>query len=198
MNRCVILTIGLLFPYGTLQAQEYVDPHQPFVEAGVIGQDFVGPASVGNQEPLFLYDDLERWKHGWVRAMPYYAGYHSFRPYNYHHVFSQSQTAAGWGMSPVLPYSQQFWHRYENQADLSGRAYTSAAPAEPGRFGTQNAPPGLVPLPRTAAHADHSPVAPVQYGDWPYEAANSVLPVPAQSRPAARTSPYLLNGPTLP
>lgn len=69
-------------------------------------EEFVGPASVGSSEPLFSYDDLERWKHGYLQIMPYYGGYHSFRPYNYKQVISQSQTAAGWGLSPddaVLP-----------------------------------------------------------------------------------------------
>ena len=85
--------------------------------AGIgMAQDFVGPASVGSNEQLYPYDDQEKWKHGYLKEMPYYHGYHSFRPYNYHHVYSQSQTAAGWGMSPTSPQSQQFWHKYESMA----------------------------------------------------------------------------------
>ncbi|MFG0333045.1 MAG: hypothetical protein ACF8TS_06745 [Maioricimonas sp. JB049] len=96
-------------------------------------EEFVGPASVGSGEPLFSYDDLERWKHGYLQIMPYYGGYHSFRPYNYKQVISQSQTAAGWGLSPTMPYSQQFWHYYEEQADLTSPALSSqAAPATTG------------------------------------------------------------------
>ena len=91
---------------------------------------YLGPASIGSGEPLFRYDDQERWKHGWVRAMPYYEGFHSFRPYNYHHVFSQSQTASGWGMPAVMPYSQQFWHRYEKMADLTNGDHSPVAPYE--------------------------------------------------------------------
>lgn len=88
-------------------------------------EEFVGPASVGSSEPLFSYDDLERWKHGYLQIMPYYGGYHSFRPYNYKQVISQSQTAAGWGLSPTMPYSQQFWHHYEQQADLGAPSFRS-------------------------------------------------------------------------
>lgn len=82
-----------------------------------LAQDYVGPQSVGSsQEQLYPYDDQEKWKHGYLKEMPYYHGYHSFKPYNYHHVFSQSQTSSGWGMNPNTPYSQQFWHKYENMA----------------------------------------------------------------------------------
>ena len=81
-----------------------------------LAQDYVGQASVGSNEQLYPYDDQEKWKHGYLKEMPYYHGFHSFRPYNYHHVYSQSQTAAGWGMNPNAPQSQQFWHKYEAAA----------------------------------------------------------------------------------
>jgi len=81
-----------------------------------LAQDYVGPDSVGSSEQLYPYDDQEKWKHGYLKEMPYYHGFHSFRPYNYHHVYSQSQTASGWGMNPNSPQSQQFWHKYQNMA----------------------------------------------------------------------------------
>ncbi len=81
-----------------------------------LAQDFVGPESVGSSEQLYPYDDQDKWKHGYLKEMPYYHGFHSFRPYNYHHVYSQSQTAGGWGMNPQSPYSQQFWHKYQTMA----------------------------------------------------------------------------------
>ncbi|RLS56682.1 MAG: hypothetical protein DWH91_05965 [Planctomycetota bacterium] len=85
--------------------------------AGVgVAQDYVGPSSVGSSEQLYPYDDQEKWKHGYLKEMPYYHGQHSFKPSNYHHIYSQSQTAAGWGMNPNAPYSQQFWHKYEQAA----------------------------------------------------------------------------------
>ncbi|WP_417848094.1 hypothetical protein [Thalassoglobus sp.] len=124
--------------------QQYVDSGQyvnegQFVDQGqyvpdgqfVEGGDFVGGASVGSQEPLFTYDDQEPWKHGYIKVMPYYHGYHSFRPYNYHQVFGQSTTAQGFGMSPVMPYSQQFWHRYEKMADLSQGNHEPVYPGTP-------------------------------------------------------------------
>lgn len=95
------------------------------------GGEFAGAGSVGSSEPLFYYDEQERWKHGYIQMMPYYHGFHSFRPYNYHHVFSQSSTAQGYGMSPVMPYSQQFWHRYEHMADLSQGNHEPVFPGNP-------------------------------------------------------------------
>ena len=78
----------------------------------VLAQDYTGPSSIGSQETLFRYDDQEPWKHGWKKQMNYHEGWHSFRPYNYHHVYGQSQTAAAYGQS--MPYSQQWWHRYQS------------------------------------------------------------------------------------
>ena len=89
-------------------------------------QDFVGSSSVGSSEQLYPYDDQEKWKHGYLKEMPYYHGYHSFRPYNYHHVFSQSQTAAGWGMNPTSAQSQQFWHKYEQMASPGSPMYSQS------------------------------------------------------------------------
>ncbi|HVJ67470.1 MAG TPA: hypothetical protein VM510_05765 [Caulifigura sp.] len=75
-------------------------------------EPYTGPSSFGAQETLFRYDDQEPWKHGWKKQMPYHEGFHSFRPYNYHHVFGQTQAAAAYGQS--MPYSQQWWHRYQS------------------------------------------------------------------------------------
>ncbi|MCA9088449.1 MAG: hypothetical protein KDA90_07405 [Planctomycetaceae bacterium] len=114
MNRWIFSACAILAMTRGGWAQDYIGAGQEFVGSG---QEFVGPGSVGSNEPLFSYDDQERWKHGWIQAMPYYGGYESFRPYNYHHVFGQATTAQGWGMS--MPYSQQFWHRYENMTNLA-------------------------------------------------------------------------------
>jgi len=67
-------------------------------------------------EPLQRYDAPYPWMHGYVQEIPAYEGYAAFRPYNYKHVFAQSQAAGGWGMSPTMPYAQQFWHRYRKRA----------------------------------------------------------------------------------
>lgn len=95
------------------------------------GGPFVGQGSIGSNEQLFYYDDQENWKHGYLKEMPNYHGFGAFRPYNYHHVFGQSTTAQGFGLSPVMPYSQQFWHRYEHMADLSQGNHEPVYPAIP-------------------------------------------------------------------
>ncbi|MEZ6055769.1 MAG: hypothetical protein R3C01_03600 [Planctomycetaceae bacterium] len=89
----------------------------------VSAQDYIGGGSFGSSEPLYNYDDQESWKHGYMQVMPFYGGFHSGRPYNYHHVFSQTQTSVGWGLPHGMPYSQQWWHRYEAMAD-PGRSMT--------------------------------------------------------------------------
>jgi len=123
-----LLGWGLLA--GSVQAQDATFVPEATQNLGY-GGAYNGPGSVGSSEPLFRYDDQERWKHGWVRNVPYYEGFHSFRPYNYHHVFSQAQTAAGWGMPATMPYSQQFWHRYEGMTDLSRGDHSPVAPYVP-------------------------------------------------------------------
>lgn len=111
-------------------AQDFGTPPSPVMTEPGYADAFLGAASVGSNEPLFYYDDQEPWKHGYIQAMPFYGGYRSFLPYNYHNVFGQSQTAAGWGMSPTLPYSQQFWHKYEHLVDLSQGDHSPLTPYE--------------------------------------------------------------------
>jgi len=168
-------------------------------------EEFVGPASVGSSEPLFSYDDLERWKHGYLQIMPYYGGYHSFRPYNYKQVISQSQTAAGWGLSPTMPYSQQFWHHYEQQADLGAPVLSEhPAPAvEPDygvvlqpRAGRTVAAPPTFDAPQFVAPQVSGPqfqtpsatppagVSPATFQQPQFSAPQFRAPAPAKSRPS--------------
>lgn len=95
------------------------------IDGGFGGMEYIGSGSIGASEPLFDYEDRESWKHGYQQVMPFYGGYHAGRPYNYHHVFAQTQTSVGWGMPRGMAYSQQWWHRYEKMAD-PGRAETEA------------------------------------------------------------------------
>lgn len=144
------------------------------------GQEYLGPASVGSNEPLYPYDDQDPWKHGYLQVIPFYGGYHSGRPYNYHHVFSQTQTSVGWGMPHGLPYSQQWWTRFEPLGD-PGRAMT-----EPNGYFGQVAPPL-----RSQEWAGYSPPA----GSWgdpgPYFPTTAVSPVQYQagSEPQRELSP---------
>ncbi|WP_437185087.1 hypothetical protein SH668x_002177 [Planctomicrobium sp. SH668] len=159
-----ILSLGLMTSVTQAQDAGYIPPST--LDVGY-GGSYNGPGSVGSNEAMFRYDDQERWKHGWVRNMPYYEGYHSFRPYNYHHVFSQTQTAAGWGMPATMPYSQQFWHRYQGMTDLSRGDHSPVAPYVP--------PPN---------EFDHYP-KPLRQGS-----AIPPSPTGAMNRPGAQSSPY--------
>ena len=77
-------------------------------------------AQAGCSEGRYPYDAPDPWLHGYFQETPAYAGFHVFRPYNYKHVFAQSQIAAEWGASPTAPYSHQFG-RSTSQTDRSGR-----------------------------------------------------------------------------
>jgi hypothetical protein len=156
------------------------------------GGDYYGPASVGSSEPLFSYDDQEPWKHGYLQVMPYYGGHHVFLPYNYKSVFAQSQVAAGWGMPNVMPYSQQFWHRYEQQADLSQPRPAPEPLPQPGFFPPTSVPQSTVPqswyMPTSQA------VSP--QGAMP---AGYAAPVPQSRAPAVPTRRMpVQRGPRLP
>ncbi len=59
----------------------------------------------GCGEARYAFDAPEPWLHGYFQETPAYGGYRAFRPYNYKHVFVQSQIAAGWGAQPTMPYS---------------------------------------------------------------------------------------------
>jgi hypothetical protein len=161
MFRPIRVAFVCMLIAGTAEAQEYY---------GDVGSEaYLGQGSVGSSEPLFAYDDPEPWKHGYLHIVPFYGGYHSGRPYNYHHVFAQTQTSVGWGMPHGLPYSQQWWHRFDAMGD-PGRALSEPnghygyAPAQPGVQWTQSS--GVSPL-LPAYLAEALPagggVSPVQY-----------------------------------
>jgi hypothetical protein len=88
----------------------------PEFDGMVGGVPPVSAAPLGDE--LYPYDAPEPWLHGYFQEIPAYGGYQAFRPYNYKHVLSQAQTSGGWGMSPQMPYSQQFWHRYHQRATM--------------------------------------------------------------------------------
>lgn len=104
-------------------------------------------------EPLQRYDVPYPWFHGYFQEIPPYEGYAAFRPYNYKHVFAQSQAAGGWGMSPQMPYAQQFWHRYRKRALMmpdpsyssyrqpGGNGLLQASPYSPARWRTGSVAP---------------------------------------------------------
>lgn len=89
----------------------------------------------GQYEQRYPFDTQQNWVHGYFQEIPAYGGHVFFRPYNYKDILSQSQVSAGWGHSPVLPYSQQFWHKYHDQATMlkltRSEVYPPAQPAVP-------------------------------------------------------------------
>lgn len=120
-------------------------------------QEFAADSTLRGEQ-LFPYDDQDPWKHGWIQVMPFYGGYHSFRPYNYKHVYAQSAQAQQWGIAAQAPYSQQFWHRYERRTDLSlADSVSEAAPA-----GQIVAPAGYLPAPVPAMQPQPAPQQSVQ------------------------------------
>ena len=92
--------------YGA-EAMPY-ESSQPMTSAGVTGGIY--------GDPRFPFDSQYPWQHGYFQEISPYSGYHYFKPYNYRHVLSQTQTANGWGITPQLAYSQRFWNRYHEQA----------------------------------------------------------------------------------
>ncbi len=85
---------------------------------GPQGLGYPGFISNDGGDQLYPYDQQDPWLHGYWQEIPAYGGYAHFRPYNYRHVLSQTQAAAGWGLDPTMAYSQQFWHRYHTRAAL--------------------------------------------------------------------------------
>lgn len=105
------IALGLAIQVGTPGPSE--NPIAP-VPARAYGQyGFEGSA-----EQRHPQDTQMNWVHGYHQEIPAYGGYATFRPNNYKDVLSQSQTAAGWGERPAMPYSQQFWHKYQDQASM--------------------------------------------------------------------------------
>lgn len=75
--------------------------------------------SGSNGDTLLPFDTQEAWMHGHFQEIGAYPGYAHFRPYNYKHVFSQTDLSYRWGQPHGMPYSQQWWHRYQTRASLT-------------------------------------------------------------------------------
>ncbi|MCA9013794.1 MAG: hypothetical protein KDA77_00555 [Planctomycetaceae bacterium] len=93
-------------PYGATEIP--YEANYPMTSAGVTSGIY--------GDPLYPFDSQYPWQHGYFQEISPYSGYHYFKPYNYRHVLSQTQTASGWGITPQLAYSQHFWNRYQEQA----------------------------------------------------------------------------------
>ncbi len=146
----------------------------------------------GQFEQRYPFDSQQNWVHGYFQDIPAYGGHVFFRPYNYKDVLSQSQTSAGWGMSPTMPYSQQFWHRYHDQATMLKLSRSNGAQLptmQPG-FGQPRAtvmPAGFAnPLPSVMPPASYVIPAPAPvFNSTPIDTAPPVSFAP----PATPTTP---------
>jgi hypothetical protein len=158
-------------------------------------EPYIGSSSFGSQETLYRYDDQEPWKHGWKKQMPYHEGYQAFRPYNYHHVFGQTQTAAAYGQS--MPYSQQWWHRYQSVSaqynHLQGQP-PMAMPQYNGGPAPVQSPGMMPPNPYGPPHGSYGP-APGSYPAPPgsYELPPAPMNIdPAYTQPGTPTEPMTI------
>jgi hypothetical protein len=135
--------------------------------SGGVGYQGFYTNSGGTYDQLYPFDYHEPWIRGYWQEMPAYGGFHAFRPYNYKHLLSQSQVAAGWGMSATTPYSQEYFRRSQPQASSYEQRYSQhrAAPViehqevartQPQRELPQTVPTGLRTLPQGDVPAGYS------------------------------------------
>jgi hypothetical protein len=121
LHRLALAAFAVAIPIQTACGQFPAEGQEVVVETSN-GLPIGVPETTGGVygEPLQRYDAQFPWMHGYFQEIPPYSGYAAFRPYNYKHVLSQSQSqaAGGWGESPTMPYAQQFWHRYRQRARL--------------------------------------------------------------------------------
>jgi hypothetical protein len=80
--------------------------------------DSVSAGGGGGGDQLYPFDSPEPWLHGYFQRLPAYGGNASFRPHNYKHVLAQMEVAGRWGMSPVMAYSHQWYHRYRQRSGM--------------------------------------------------------------------------------
>jgi len=99
----------------------------PAQDIGIPGVMHSGMIAGGCGGQLYPFDQQDPWLHGHFQRVPAYGGFATFRPYNYRHVFSQTQIATSvWGAPHGQAYSQQFWNHY--RADyLNGNLHSQAS-----------------------------------------------------------------------
>ncbi|MBI1312260.1 hypothetical protein GC176_13305 [bacterium] len=97
--------------------------------------DAVSMGGGGGGDQLYPLDSAEPWLHGYFQEIPAYGGYTLFRPHNYKNVLAQMDVAAGWGISPVMPYSHQWYHRYRQRAGMHPNFGTPYAASEASGYG---------------------------------------------------------------
>jgi hypothetical protein len=91
----------------------------------------VSPGGGPVTDPYLNYDAYEPWVHGYWQELPAFGGYAYYRPYNYRHVYVQSEVAASWGTSAQMPYSQEYYRRAREQGILEQRTTAITRPGWP-------------------------------------------------------------------
>ncbi len=87
MRRSFVFAIAItLYSAVAVQAQ-----------VGMPGIQYTDTVAGGDGVQLYPYDQQDPWLHGYFQRYPAYGGFSSFRPYNYRHVFAQTQLAGTWG-----------------------------------------------------------------------------------------------------
>ncbi len=100
---------------------------------GMNPYDSVNQGGGGGGDQLYPIDSTEPWLHGWFQEIPAYGGYHTFRPHNYKHVLAQMEVGGRWGMSPMMPYSHQYYNPYRQRAGMHPDFGSPQASYRPGR-----------------------------------------------------------------
>ncbi len=136
MSRSLLYTVAMIVAASPLASAQVGSP----------GIEYSGAIATGEGGQLYPYDQQDPWLHGQYQRVPAYGGFASFRPYNYRHVFAQTQIATGWGAAHGMPYSQQFWNRYRGSY-LQGNLHSQLAPSSPV---PQSVPTTIHPIYRTS------------------------------------------------
>ena len=167
-----VMTVALAV---TTQVAPYGGGGVPPLETDISGGTYArtslpAEVTVGYGEQLYPYDYQAPWHHNYYQEIPAYGGFNAFRPYNYKHLLAQSQAAGGWGLSPQMPYAQQFWHRYQQRALMYTQASTAPSNAVYYQTAeTQPKPqgyPGINITPATPAQPQPQ-ISPVQFKSYP-------------------------------
>ncbi len=115
--------------------------------------DSVSAGGGGGGDQLYPFDSPEPWLHGHFQRIPAHGGYSSFRPHNYKHVLAQMEVASRWGMSPNMPYSHQWYHKWKQRSGMHPNfGMGGSASLDPPSYGNyaQNQSPMMAPEPQNS------------------------------------------------
>lgn len=117
MRRTILAAAVCCLSLSSVSAQDIYTP----------GMEYSGSIGAYEGGQLYPFDRQDPWLHGQYQRIPAYGGFSTFRPYNYRHVFAQTQIATSvWGAPHGQPYSQQFWNRYRTDY-LNGSVHSQAS-----------------------------------------------------------------------